>query len=156
MVFFIPSGGYWWDFSIGEKHLQFSRLTTYLYWVLFNFWFQVIQESLSVIELEDDASKGSFLWRIESNPPSYFFGTIHVPYIRVWDAIPNNVKNAFAASKRVYFELDLTKQHTISSLSACQKSATHLRPHYKLSQHIWILKQSPILWGLGYYYTEQL
>ena len=74
-----------------------------------------------VIELEDDASKGSFLWRIESNPPSYFFGTIHVPYIRVWDAIPNNVKNAFAASKRVYFELDLTKQHTISSLSACQK-----------------------------------
>ena len=121
MVFFIPIGGYWWDFSIGEKHLQFSRLTTYLYWVLFNFWFQVIQESLSVIELEDDASKGSFLWRIESNPPSYFFGTIHVPYIRVWDAIPNNVKNAFAASKRVYFELDLTKQHTISSLSACQQ-----------------------------------
>jgi len=81
----------------------------------------VIQESLSVIELEDDASKGSFLWRIESSPPSYFFGTIHVPYIRVWDAIPNNVKNAFAASKKVYFELDLTKQHTISSLSACQK-----------------------------------
>lgn len=64
--------------------------------------------------------KGSFLWRIESSPPSYFFGTIHVPYIRVWDAIPDNAKQAFAASKRVFFELDLTKAATISSLSACQ------------------------------------
>lgn len=64
--------------------------------------------------------KGSFLWRIESSPPSYFFGTIHVPYIRVWDAIPDNAKQAFAASKRVFFELDLTKPATISTLSACQ------------------------------------
>ena len=78
-----------------------------------------IQESLSVIELENP-SKGSFLWRVESNPPSYFFGTIHVPYVRVWDSIPENAKQAFAASKRIFFELDLTKPQTISSLSACQ------------------------------------
>ena len=60
-------------------------------------------------------ANGSLLWRVESNPPSYFFGTIHVPYIIVWDAIPNNVKDAFSASRNVYFELDLTKQHTIIS-----------------------------------------
>merc|ERR1712051_1141398 len=64
--------------------------------------------------------KDSFLWMIETKPPSYFFGTIHVPYTRVWDAIPDNMKQAFAASKRVFFELDLTKPHVISSLSACQ------------------------------------
>jgi len=82
----------------------------------------LIQESLSVIEYDKDSQndKGSFLWRVESTPPSYFFGTIHVPYTRVWDAIPNNAKQAFAASKRVFFELDLTKPHVISTLSACQ------------------------------------
>ena len=41
--------------------------------------------------------------------PRIFIGTIHVPYVRVWDAIPDNVKQAFASSKRVFFELDLTK-----------------------------------------------
>jgi uncharacterized protein YbaP (TraB family) len=77
-------------------------------------------------------SKGSFLWRVETTPPSYFFGTIHVPYTRVWDAIPNNVKLAFAASKRVFFELDLTNHNTMSTLSACQ-----LLPNHKhLSQEL--------------------
>ena len=67
-----------------------------------NFFQFQIQESLSVIEYDKDSQndKGSFLWRVESTPPSYFFGTIHVPYTRVWDAIPNNAKQAFAASKR--------------------------------------------------------
>jgi uncharacterized protein YbaP (TraB family) len=57
---------------------------------------------------------------IETKPPSYFFGTIHVPYTRVWDAIPDNMKQAFATSQRVYFELDLTSQRTLSALRACQ------------------------------------
>ena len=64
--------------------------------------------------------KDSFLWMIETKPPSYFFGTIHVPYTRVWDAIPHNMKQAFATSQRVYFELDLTSQRTLSALRACQ------------------------------------
>ena len=87
----------------------------------FFFLFQ-IQESFSVIEYDKKTTgdKGSFLWRVESSPPSYFFGTIHVPYVRVWDTIPDNAKQAFAASKRVFFELDLTKSHTISTLTACQ------------------------------------
>ena len=35
-------------------------------------------------------------------PPSYFFGTIHVPYTRVWDAVSTNTKKAFHATDRVH------------------------------------------------------
>ena len=49
------------------------------------------------------------LWRVNTIPPSYLFGTIHVPYTRVWDGISNNSKTAFLSADRVYFELDLTK-----------------------------------------------
>lgn len=66
----------------------------------------------------------SFLWTIRRNPPAYLFGTIHVPYTRVWDFIPDNSKAAFQASARVYFELDLTDPYTISALASCQ-----LLPH---------------------------
>lgn len=34
-------------------------------------------------------------------PPSYFFGTIHVPYTRVWDAVSTNTKKAFQAADKV-------------------------------------------------------
>ena len=68
----------------------------------------------------NSTQKNSFLWMIETKPPSYFFGTIHVPYTRVWDAIPDNMKQAFATAQRVYFELDLTSQRTLSALRACQ------------------------------------
>ncbi|XP_046324671.1 metalloprotease TIKI2 isoform X3 [Marmota monax] len=66
----------------------------------------------------------SFLWTIRRHPPAYLFGTIHVPYTRVWDFIPDNSKAAFQASARVYFELDLTDPYTISALASCQ-----LLPH---------------------------
>ncbi|XP_051499424.1 metalloprotease TIKI1 [Apus apus] len=62
----------------------------------------------------------SFLWTIKRDPPSYFFGTIHVPYTRVWEFIPENSKKAFQQSHIVYFELDLTDPYTISALTSCQ------------------------------------
>ncbi|KAK2818996.1 hypothetical protein Q5P01_024557 [Channa striata] len=62
----------------------------------------------------------SFLWTIKRDPPSYFYGTIHVPYTRVWDFIPENSKQAFQESNIVYFELDLTDPFTISALTSCQ------------------------------------
>ncbi|XP_027318469.1 metalloprotease TIKI2 isoform X2 [Anas platyrhynchos] len=62
----------------------------------------------------------SFLWTIRRDPPAYLFGTIHVPYTRVWDFIPDNSKAAFQASSSVYFELDLTDPYTISGLASCQ------------------------------------
>ncbi|XP_063588540.1 metalloprotease TIKI1-like isoform X2 [Penaeus indicus] len=63
---------------------------------------------------------GSFLWMVKRDPPSYFFGTIHVPYTRVWEHIPNNTKRAFHFSDNVFFELDLTDPYTISALTTCQ------------------------------------
>ncbi|XP_077189932.1 metalloprotease TIKI2 isoform X1 [Paroedura picta] len=66
----------------------------------------------------------SFLWTIRKDPPAYLFGTIHVPYTRVWGFIPENSKAAFLASTNVYFELDLTDPYTISGLASCQ-----LLPH---------------------------
>ncbi|XP_062974495.1 metalloprotease TIKI2 [Elgaria multicarinata webbii] len=66
----------------------------------------------------------SFLWTIRRDPPAYLFGTIHVPYTRVWDFVPDNSKVAFQASSSVYFELDLTDPYTISGLASCQ-----LLPH---------------------------
>uniref|UniRef100_A0A8C4X7L0 Metalloprotease TIKI n=1 Tax=Erpetoichthys calabaricus TaxID=27687 RepID=A0A8C4X7L0_ERPCA len=62
----------------------------------------------------------SFLWTIKRSPPSYLFGTIHVPYTRVWDFIPENSKQAFHLSSNVFFELDLTDPYTISALTSCQ------------------------------------
>ncbi|XP_005991189.1 metalloprotease TIKI2 [Latimeria chalumnae] len=62
----------------------------------------------------------SFLWTIKRDPPAYMFGTIHVPYTRVWDFIPENSKRAFQESNSVYFELDLTDPYTISALTSCQ------------------------------------
>ncbi|XP_072295117.1 metalloprotease TIKI2 [Eucyclogobius newberryi] len=69
----------------------------------------------------------SFLWTIKReppHPPSYLFGTIHVPYTRVWDYIPDNSKRAFYTSPNIFFELDLTDPLTISKLTSCQ-----LLPH---------------------------
>ncbi|XP_068609195.1 metalloprotease TIKI1 [Brachionichthys hirsutus] len=62
----------------------------------------------------------SFLWTIKRDPPSYFYGTIHVPYTRVWDFIPENSKQAFQESNIIYFELDLTDPYTILALTSCQ------------------------------------
>ncbi|XP_067249735.1 metalloprotease TIKI2 isoform X3 [Chanodichthys erythropterus] len=65
----------------------------------------------------------SFLWTVKRPapyPPSYLFGTIHVPYTRVWDYIPENSKRAFQTSANVFFELDLTDPLTISKLTSCQ------------------------------------
>ncbi|XP_018022907.1 metalloprotease TIKI2 [Hyalella azteca] len=63
---------------------------------------------------------GSFLWMVKQDPPSYFFGTIHVPYTRVWEHVPYNTKKAFEMSDNVMFELALTDPATITALTTCQ------------------------------------
>ncbi|KAM3841617.1 metalloprotease TIKI2 [Vipera latastei] len=73
----------------------------------------------------------SFLWTIRRDPPAYLFGTIHVPYTRVWDFVPENSKAVFQASSNVYFELDLTNPSTISGLANCQ-----LLPHGENLQNV--------------------
>ncbi|XP_076439978.1 metalloprotease TIKI1-like [Babylonia areolata] len=68
----------------------------------------------------DPADLNSFLWTIRRDPPSYLFGTIHVPYTQVWDFIPDNAKQAFRQTDYVFFELDLTDPYTLSALASCQ------------------------------------
>ena len=62
----------------------------------------------------------TFLWRIRRKKASYMFGTIHVPYTRVWASIPNKVKRALQSSDRVMFELNLLDPQTELSLFECQ------------------------------------
>ncbi|XP_061875040.1 metalloprotease TIKI1 [Colius striatus] len=90
----------------------------------------------------------SFLWTIKRDPPSYFFGTIHVPYTRVWDFVPENSKKAFQQSHIVYFELDLTNPYTTSALTSCQllpqgENLQDVLPHdiyRRLKQHLEYVK----------------
>ena len=66
----------------------------------------------------------SYLWTLRRSeplsPPSFFFGTIHVPYTRVWEYVPSNAKQAFRHADAVHFELDLLDRSTVSALNACQ------------------------------------
>lgn len=64
--------------------------------------------------------QNSFLWVMERSPPVYFFGTIHVPYTKVWNYVPLNSKQAFYTSENIYFELDLTDSVTLTTLARCQ------------------------------------
>ncbi|KAM8875073.1 metalloprotease TIKI2 [Spinachia spinachia] len=76
---------------------------------------------------QSQSDMNSFLWRVNRaapHAPSYLFGTIHVPYTRVWDFIADRSKQAFHSSRNVFFELDLTDPLTISKLTSCQ-----LLPH---------------------------
>ncbi|KAL4660461.1 metalloprotease TIKI1 [Arapaima gigas] len=75
-------------------------------------------------EKGEKSNMNSFLWTIKGDPPSFFFGTIHVPYTMVWDFIPENSKKAFNESNAVYFELDLVNPKTFGDLTRCQ-----LLPH---------------------------
>ena len=44
----------------------------------------------------NDPPKGeSHLWRINGSPPSYLYGTVHIPYDLIWPSVPQNTKEAF-------------------------------------------------------------
>ncbi|XP_017577820.1 metalloprotease TIKI2 isoform X1 [Pygocentrus nattereri] len=99
----------------------------------------------------------SFLWTVKRpspQPPSYLFGTIHVPYTRVWDYIPDGSKRAFQSSSRVFFELDLTDPLTISKLTSCQllpngESLQSLLPrdlYRRLKRHLEYVKHMMPFW----------
>ncbi|XP_051950068.1 metalloprotease TIKI2-like isoform X1 [Xyrauchen texanus] len=99
----------------------------------------------------------SFLWTVKRpfpHPPSYLFGTIHVPYTRVWDYIPESSKRAFRTSTNVFFELDLTNPLTISKLTSCQllpngENLQKLLPrdlYRRLKRHLDYVKHMMPLW----------
>ena len=64
--------------------------------------------------------QNSYLWKVDTSPPVYLFGTMHVPYPTLWDSIPENVKVAFTSSEEVILELELLDQDTLNSLGNCR------------------------------------
>ena len=61
-----------------------------------------------------------YLWEIQGSPPSYIFGTMHVPYIMLWDAIAKNTMQAFNNTNSLYLELDMSED-TLLALRSCQQ-----------------------------------
>ncbi|CAF0928336.1 unnamed protein product [Rotaria sordida] len=49
----------------------------------------------------------TLLWRIETSPPSYIFGTIHIPYNLVWPYVSKEIRQAFMSSTHFYAEIDV-------------------------------------------------
>ena len=45
-------------------------------------------------------------WRIETSPPAYLLGTIHIPSGLVWPYVPEEIRQAFLASTDVFTEVD--------------------------------------------------
>ncbi|CAF2820579.1 unnamed protein product [Rotaria sp. Silwood2] len=48
----------------------------------------------------------TLFWRIETSPPSYIFGTIHIPYKFVWPYVSKEIRQAFMSSTHFYAEID--------------------------------------------------
>ncbi|BFY99858.1 hypothetical protein BsWGS_02897 [Bradybaena similaris] len=96
----------------------------------------------------------SFLWTVQRSPPAYLFGTIHVPYTRVWEWIPPNSKLAFSESDSAIFELDLTNPYTLTALADCQmlpagESLSNLLPeelYARLQRHLEYVRSSMHYW----------
>ena len=82
------------------------------------------------------------------------FGTIHVPYTRVWSSIPQKVKRAFESSDRILFELDLLDPETESSLFQCQLLPKGLRvvdvlpnnTYLRIKEHLEYVRQHIADW----------
>ena len=62
----------------------------------------------------------NYLWEIEGSPPSYLFGTMHVPYNLLWDAIPENTMHAFNNTQSLYLEFEFNEENTLA-MRSCQK-----------------------------------
>lgn len=86
---------------------------------------------------DSNAESTTFLWRIKRKPPAYFFGTIHVPYTKVWDYIPSKAIAAFSKSDRIMFELDMTNSSIVSAMSKCHLLPTQLELMDVIPKHLY-------------------
>ncbi|KAL3316527.1 Metalloprotease TIKI1 [Cichlidogyrus casuarinus] len=74
---------------------------------------------------QEPQEKTTFLWKIEGEPASYLFGTLHVSYTEVWPFIDPNVRDSFLKADAVFLELDLTDLRIIQQLRDCQSLPTN-------------------------------
>lgn len=57
---------------------------------------------------------------MDAQPPVYLYGTLHVPYTKVWNRIPTNQKMAFSSSGSLMVELEMRNPETLQKLTKCQ------------------------------------
>ena len=58
----------------------------------------------------------SYLWRIDGSPPSYLYGTIHLPFDLIWPSAPKNTREAFQVKfSLVYLQYEVLKCKKIIS-----------------------------------------
>ena len=63
-------------------------------------------EPESYVAYHSNLEKSPYFWKIKSSPPSYLFGTIHVPYTKVWQHVSEEAITAFDSARQVYLELE--------------------------------------------------
>lgn len=68
-----------------------------------------------------------FLWRIEAEPPSYLFGTVHVPDIRV-TTLPVVVRRSFRASDVLLTEIPFDQMADAAKLMLSGQTLRELLP----------------------------
>ena len=73
--------------------------------IAFFFALIIFSETIIGVQGQPTRKKSTYLWKINSTPPSYLFGTIHIPYTLVWDSVSEDVKTAFNSARQAYFEL---------------------------------------------------
>jgi uncharacterized protein YbaP (TraB family) len=69
-------------------------------------WTLLLASGLLAVPAHADSEGQPFLYRIAAEPPSYLFGTIHLPDPRVLD-LPDVVNEALAHTKILYTEIKL-------------------------------------------------
>jgi hypothetical protein len=73
--------------------------------------------ALPVLVAAEEPTEDPFLWMIETNPPSFLYGTIHVPDERVLD-LPDVVAEALDAADAVYTEIPMDTATQMAAASA--------------------------------------
>ncbi|CAJ0585361.1 unnamed protein product, partial [Mesorhabditis spiculigera] len=83
--------------------------------------FTVLADRISAECLQSE--RNLFLWQVtgpSGRQLGFLFGTIHVPYTRIWDRVSDRVKEAFERSESVFVEVDLQDEQTIRRLMKCK------------------------------------
>ena len=60
-----------------------------------------------------------FLWIIQGNTSSYLFGTMHVPFVEVWNPIKDEIMKTFNTSQKLYLEIDMDLEQNKQDFSKC-------------------------------------
>ena len=86
------------------------------------------------------------LWKVTTDPPSYFFGTVHVPFLKVWNGISGAAKEAFLSSEQFYVELDLSNPITLNQVIHCQLLPANTNVSEILSPELYQRLQDQLEW----------